>query len=237
MNEGFQVFEILIWAGLAAFIGLRLRSVLGRRTGQERKPPRADNLHPYRPDSDDDKVVSISDRGKGPVTDDSPLGAETAETAESGPGSEIEAALTRIMDADRSFEPDGFLSGARNAYELIVTAFAMGDRDALKPLLDDQVYRDFSAAIEAREEAGETAEVNIVGNIDADFVGASFHSRMAKVTVRFVSDLIRATRDAQDRIIEGNASVPREVVDIWTFARDIGSRDPNWVLVATSGAD
>ncbi len=229
MGEG-QLFEILIWAGVAAFIGIRLRNVLGRRTGHERKPPTADSTARFEDRQEQDNVISLPGRGAEKAARDSPW---------AGPGVEanIGAVLSRLGSVDRNFEPESFLDGARKAYRVVVSAFASGDRDTLRPLLGDQVFEDFSAAIEAREKAGETAEVDISGATHSEYVKASLHSRIAKITVRFVSDLIRFTRDAQNRVIEGNDSVPREVTDIWTFERDVGSSDPNWVLVSTSSAD
>lgn len=229
MGEG-QLFEILIWAGVAAFIGVRLRNALGRRTGHERKPPAADNGARFEDQAEQDNVISLPGRGAEKVAQDSPWAA-------SGVEGRIGAVLGRLRGVDRNFEPESFLDGAGKAYRMVVGAFASGDRETLRPLLGDQVFEDFSAAIEAREKAGETAEVNISGATSSEYVDASLHSRIAKITVRFMSELIRFTRDAQNRVIEGNDSVPRQVTDIWTFERDVGSSDPNWVLVSTSSAD
>lgn len=229
MGEG-QLLEILIWACFAAFIGMRLRNVLGRRTGHERKPPAADSAARFEDQAEQDNVVSLSGRGAGKAAQDSPWAAHGVEAT-------LGAVLGRLGSVDRNFEPESFLDGARKAYRMVVSAFASGDRETLRPLLGDQVFEDFSAAIEAREKAGETAEVNISGATQSEYVDASLHSRIAKITVRFVSDLIRFTRDAQNRVIEGNDSVPRQITDIWTFERDVGSSNPNWVLVSTSSAD
>lgn len=135
-----------------------------------------------------------------------------------------------------SFDPDEFVSGAKMAHEMIARAYADGDRSTLKPLLGDDVFASFDAAITAREKAGHKVEFSFVGLKQAKLEEAGLRDRLAEVTVRFVSELISATRDAAGAVIEGAAGVVREVTDVWTFARDTRSSDPNWKLVATSAA-
>ena len=149
------------------------------------------------------------------------------------PGSAVAAGLDAIVAADADFDPQHFLTGARAAYEMIVNAYAEGDRRTLKNLLSREVYDGFDAAIAEREKRGETVESRFVSIDSADIAGAEMRGRSAQVTVRFVSQLVSVTRDKQGNVVDGNADKVSEVTDVWTFARDVGSRDPNWKLVAT----
>ena len=230
----FDIYTIIFLA-LAVFIFLRLRSVLGQRTGRERPPydpySARDTVRP----STNDNVVALPGRGgEGPTKP-----AEAAEPpaerwkgiAEAG--SAVAAGLDAIVRDDRSFDAKEFIRGARAAYEMIVTAFAEGDRRALKNLLSREVYEGFEAAIRDRETKGEKAETRFVSIDRADIIGAELRARTAQVTVRFVSQLISVTRDRNGNVIDGSPEKVTDVTDVWTFARDVTSRDPNWKLVAT----
>jgi predicted lipid-binding transport protein (Tim44 family) len=228
------VFDIytIIFLALAVFIFLRLRSVLGQRTGRERPPYDAysarDAVRPA-----NDKVVALPGRPTEP-----PRPVEVEEPAErwkdiAEPGSTLAAGLDAIAREDESFDAKHFLTGARAAYEMIVTAFAEGDRRALKNLLSREVYEGFDTAISEREKRGEAVETRFVSIDRADIIGAELRGRTAQVTVRFVSKLVSVTRDRAGAVIEGSADKVTEVTDVWTFARDLSSRDPNWKLVAT----
>jgi predicted lipid-binding transport protein (Tim44 family) len=229
------VFDIytIIFLALAVFIFLRLRSVLGQRTGRERPPYDAYSARDaVRPTGD--KVVALPGR----PTEAPPRPAEVDEPAErwkdiAEPGSTLAAGLDAIARQDKSFEAKHFLTGARAAYEMIVTAFAEGDRRALKNLLSREVYEGFDAAIGEREKRGETVETRFVSIDHADLIGAELRNRTAHITVRFVSQLVSVTRDRSGNAIEGSSDKVTEVTDVWTFARDLSSRDPNWKLVAT----
>jgi predicted lipid-binding transport protein (Tim44 family) len=137
------------------------------------------------------------------------------------------------VSADSSFDAQAFITGARGAYEMIVNAYAEGDRRTLKSLLSREVYDGFEAAIAGREKRGETVENHFVSIDEAEVTSAELRGRTAQVTVRFVSKLITAIRDSAGKVIDGNAEKVSDVTDIWTFARDVTSRDPNWKLVAT----
>jgi predicted lipid-binding transport protein (Tim44 family) len=150
------------------------------------------------------------------------------------PGSALALGVEQIREADSSFDPDAFVSGAKVAHEMIARAYADGDRKALKPLLGDEVYASFDAAIAEREKAGHKIDFSFVGLKQTSLDDAGIRGRLAEVTVRFVSELISATRDAAGAVIDGAAGVVREVTDVWTFARDTRSSDPNWKLVATA---
>ena len=151
-------------------------------------------------------------------------------------GGEVAEKLQALARADRSFDPKHFMQGAKAAYEMIVTAFAEGDRKALKQLLSREVFDSFSAAIGERERNGETVEFKFVGISNAEIIDAELAGKMANITVKFVSDLITATRNRAGEVVDGDPTQIRDVTDIWTFSRDVTSRDPNWRLVATSSA-
>jgi predicted lipid-binding transport protein (Tim44 family) len=230
------VFDIytIIFLALAVFIFLRLRSVLGQRTGRERPPYDPYSARDTVRTSPNDKVVALP--GRGPEAAQRP--AEPVEAAErwkgiAEPGSTLATSLDAIVREDSSFDAKHFLTGARAAYEMIVTAFAAGDRRQLKNLLGREVYEGFEAAISEREQRGETAETRFVSIDSADLVGAELRGKTAQLTIRFVSKLISATRDRAGNVIDGNPEKVTEVTDVWTFARDVSSRDPNWKLVAT----
>lgn len=232
MRDVFDIYTIIFLA-LAVFIFLRLRSVLGQRTGRERPPYDPYSARDAVRSPANDKVVTLPPRNA-----DLPPPIETATPrdrwkgiAESG--SPVAAGLDAIVAADGSFDPAHFLTGARAAYEMIVTAFAEGDRRNLRNLLSRDVYEGFEAAIDDRERRGETAETRFVSIDQAEIVGAEMRGKSAQVTVRFVSKLVSVTRNREGAVIEGNADGVTDVTDVWTFARDPSSRDPNWKLVAT----
>ena len=145
--------------------------------------------------------------------------------------------LVDIVRADLSFDPDQFLKGAKAAYEIIVTAFAEGNRKTLKDLLSRDVYDGFSGAIGDRESRNEQIDQSFVGIKSADIVEAELKNGMAQLTIKFVSELISATRDKAGEVIAGDPKRIKEVTDIWTFAREVASRNPNWRLIATQAAN
>jgi predicted lipid-binding transport protein (Tim44 family) len=229
------VFDIytIIFLALAVFIFLRLRSVLGQRTGRERPPYDPYSARDTVRTATSEKVVALPGR-----TPDTQRTAEPAEVPDrwkgiAEPGSTVAGGLDAIARTEPGFDAKHFLTGARAAYEMIVTAFAAGDRRQLKNLLGREVYEGFEAAITEREQRGETAETRFVSIDSADIIGAELRGKTAQITVRFVSKLISATRDRSGNVIDGNPDKVTDVTDVWTFARDVSSRDPNWKLVAT----
>jgi len=231
------VFDIytIIFLALAVFIFLRLRNVLGQRTGSERPPyDRAarDIVH----GTQDNNVVPMP----GSVIDQAPL-APTADVVPptdrwkglTEPGTPLALGLDAIAAQDSSFDPRHFISGARSAYEMIVLAFANGDRRALKDLLSSEVYESFDAVIKDREKHEQKTETRFVSIDKAELVNAEARDRAAQLTVRFVSQMISVTRDKAGAIVVGNPEKVSDITDVWTFARDITSRDPNWKLVGT----
>jgi len=230
MNGGFQLFDIILFAMIAAFLVLRLRSVLGRRTGNERPPrPMFGNRRPA--ESDDDKVVPLPPRNE--RAEEAPTRGDIGAPRETVPNSPA-AGTAEIRAADPSFDPDGFVQGAQAAFEMIVGAFAEGDTGALRPLLNDAVFTRFSDAIREREQQRHSLETTIVAVRSVDLHEAHMEGRTAFVTVRFVSDQINVVRDGGGKVIEGEPGQTMELVDLWTFARDTRSPDPNWLLVATA---
>ena len=227
----------IIFLALAVFIFLRLRSVLGQRTGSERPPyDRAAPNVVQR--TQDNNVVPMP----GAVIDQAPL-APSADVAPSDrwkgiaePGTPLAAGLDAIAAQDSSFDPRHFLSGARGAYEMIVLAFANGDRRALKDLLSSEVYDSFDAVIKDREKHEQKTETRFVSIDKAELVGAEARDKAAQLTIRFVSQMISVTRDKTGTIVDGNPDKVADITDVWTFARDTSSRDPNWKLVGTGSA-
>jgi predicted lipid-binding transport protein (Tim44 family) len=149
------------------------------------------------------------------------------------PGSALAASFDAIVREDKTFDPADFLTGARAAYEMIVTAYANGDRRSLKDLLGREVYDGFEAAIRDREQRGEKIESRFVSIEAAEIIAAELRGKTTQITVRFVSQLVSVTRDRSGAVIDGNPDAVTTVTDVWTFARDVTSRDPNWKLVAT----
>lgn len=225
MNDGFHALDIVFFAVVAVFLILRLRSVLGKRTGNE-EPPRWTRTPKDAGDSADN-VIDLT-RARRPVEPEPEIVPGVAATA--GPLARGEAA---IRARDPSFSNASFLSGARMAFEMIVGAFAAGDKKALRPLLADQVYKPFCDAIDARARAGEELSTEIMGIRSAEIIEAIMAGTVAQVTVRFVSEQINVIKDLDGRILEGDPSRIVPVTDEWTFSRDTRSKDPNWQLSAT----
>lgn len=227
MSEGFAYIDILFFAMVAAFIALRLRSVLGRRTGQERRRG-GDGFTGARANGAADNVVALPDRSGGIEAD-----AGIANLAEGA----VKAGLTEIRTADGQFDLGIFLSGARGAFEMIVEAYAAGDKAALRPLLDDEVFGGFAGAIDQRQADGQSLETQLVALESAEVIEAAMVGSRARVVVRFTSQQINVVRDADGGIVDGDPTQAEEVVDIWTFERNVRSRDPNWALVETRTPD
>jgi predicted lipid-binding transport protein (Tim44 family) len=237
LQDVFDIYTIVFLA-VAVFIFLRLRSVLGQRTGRERPPYDPFSRDPLRGAAKDapakDNVVSLPGRTvEQPSASAEPVPAAERWKGIAEAGSAAVAGLDAIVAADPEFDPKHFIAGARAAYEMVVTAYADGDRRALKNLLSRDVYDGFDAAITEREKRGEKAETRFVSIDVAEVVGAELRGKVAQVTVRFVSQLISVTRDRNGAVIEGNPEKVTEVTDVWTFSRDTASRDPNWKLIAT----
>src|ERR1700710_1919633 len=229
----------IIFLALAVFIFLRLRSVLGQRPGSERPPYDRAAPNVVQRTQDNNNVVPMP----GAVIDQAPL-APTADVVPptdrwkgiTEPGTPLALGLDALPANDSSFDPRHFISGARSAYEMIVLAFANGDRRALKDLLSSEVYESFDAVIKDREKHEQKTETRFVSIDKAELVGAEARDRSAQLTVRFVSQMVSVTRDKAGTIVDGNPDKVTDITDVWTFARDTTSRDPNWKLVGTGSA-
>lgn len=213
------LIQLLVLAGIAIFLILRLRSVLGTREGFE-KPPA-----PQQPDSaksrpDFEVIDGGPDRD---ITDHVPEDSELAQTL---------AAMKRV---EPSFSVSEFLQGARGAYELIVMGFERGNLNEIQPFLSEEVFESFVSVVSAREDQGLTVEAEFVGVRETTLAGAHFDkdTNRGEITVRFVGELTSVVRDAEGNIVEGSPTTIKRQKDSWTFARVMGEDDPNWLLVAT----
>lgn len=233
MGQGIQFLDLIFFAVIAVFLVLRLRNVLGRRTGKERRRPSFLDLKPTEESADlTGKVVNLPARGGRKATE-SALDEKTEAVPPAVSDDPVERGLAQIAAADDGFSGERFLTGARAAFEMVIGAFAAGDTETLRSLLNGEVYGNFAAATQARKTAGNLLETTLVGIAEAAIVEAGLDRRQARVTVKFVSDQINVTRDAAGAVVEGDPARVNRVVDLWTFARDTRSRDPNWMLVAT----
>ncbi|QSR16458.1 Tim44/TimA family putative adaptor protein [Novosphingobium sp. KA1] len=229
--------EIVILAMIAAFLGLRLYSVLGRRAEHEEEPiqgrfegrqgqpgsprvpvpPKADGKQDGRQDSKQADRPALAPRQR-----DMPLAAPS-----------VERGLAEIAGADRRFDAFAFLEGARSAYRLILESFWKGDKAELRALCDGDVYDSFSAAIDARIAAGETLDNRLIRIEEAAITGAGVDNGLARITIRFRADIAAVTRDAEGHVIAGSLDDAIEAVDIWTFSRRIDAAGPDWLLDET----
>ena len=235
-------YDIILIGLVAVFLILRLRSVLGKRTGNERPPARDPFTPPPPPAS-----PRLGDAPSGQSGNDNVVPLPTAgapaprpSLAVTGPGGiratvlpTATAGVAAIRAADPSFDPVGFSGGARAAFTTIVESFAKDDTAALRPLLDAPTYASFEGAIRGRAERKEKAETTLIGFEASDISAASLQGTQAVVTVRFVSEQINVLRNAEGQIIDGNPNEVQKVVDLWTFRRDTKSSDPNWLLIKT----
>jgi predicted lipid-binding transport protein (Tim44 family) len=236
-------YDIILIGLVAVFLILRLRSVLGKRTGNERPPARDPFTPPAPPpapprlgdapssgQSGNDNVVPLPTSAPAPrpsLSTTGPGGIRATVLPTATPG------VAAIRAADPAFDPIGFTGGARAAFTTIVEAFAKGDTAALRPLLDGPTYASFEAAIRGRAERKEKAETTLIGFEASDIAAASLQGSEAVVTVRFVSEQINVVRNAEGQIIDGNPNEVQKVIDLWTFRRDTKSSDPNWLLIKT----
>ncbi|HEY6578570.1 MAG TPA: Tim44/TimA family putative adaptor protein [Rhizomicrobium sp.] len=217
-----QLLGILLIAMVAGIILFRLYTVLGRRTGNEREPQQRFGRIGGAVRSAAGKVLALPDRTSGPVEQQ----AQSDDPAAQG--------LLDIKLADRSFDTAHFLEGARHAYQMIVVAFAAHDRTTLRPLLSDEVYSAFDGVMRQGEERHETVNYSFVGFRNVRITHAELKDRTADITVEFSAQFTSATTDANGAVVEGDPKSVRDVVDVWSFARDTRANDPNWTLVATS---
>ena len=215
-----MIYEIVILAMIAAFLGLRLYSVLGQRAEQEEEsiPQRVERRDMA---EQDPRASQAKPQNEQQLHDIQPFIPA------------VERGVREIAAADRRFDILGFLAGAKGAYGMILEAFWKGDRETLKELCDHDVYDSFDAAITAREEAGEQLNNTLIRIEEAVIEGASLTGTMARLRVRFVADIAAVTYDKDGAMIAGSLDDAVETRDIWTFMRDVNSADPNWLLDET----
>ena len=235
-------YDIILIGLVAIFLILRLRAVLGKRTGNERPPARDPFTPPAPPQpppasstprigdapAGNDKVIPLPNgNSRPPLAINAPGGIRTTVMPNASAG------VAAVRAADPSFEPMGFAGGARAAFTTIVEAFAKGETGPLRQLLDPQTFASFESAIRGRSERREKAETTLIGFDASDIANAEMQGSFAQVTVRFVSEQINVVRNAEGQIADGNPNEVQKVVDLWTFCRDTKSSDPNWLLVKT----
>lgn len=213
------ILQLLVLAGIAIFLVLRLRSVLGTREGFEKPPAPAPNEQ--RSSRAGFEVIE-----GGPdhdIVDHVPEGSDAAD------------ALAAMKKVEPSFSVSEFLSGARGAYEMILMGFENGKVADLKPFLADDVYETFEEVVAQREEQGLTIEANFIGVRELSLADASYDetSGLAEITVRYVAELTSVVKNAEGEVVEGSATAVKRQKDVWTYARTMGASDPNWQLVAT----
>lgn len=216
------IIQLLVLAGIAIFLILRLRSVLGTRDGFEKPPaPLPGTSDPRRRGRPDFDVIE-----GGPDRDITDHVADGSEAAKS---------LAAMKMAEPGFRVSDFLQGARQAYEMILEAFEGGDIDRIRSFLSPDVAEAFDEVVAQRQAEGITIEASIVGVREVSLVNATFdrNTSEGEVTVRFVGELTSVVRNSEGEVIEGNANDIKRQRDVWTFGRKMGSDDPNWVLVAT----
>lgn len=220
MGSGDALIEIIILAVVAGFLILRLRSVLGKRHGQER--PRYEDAERYSgPDRDEaDNVTPFP--GRGPVDAEPPPAR--------GPVSQLQA-------LDPSFDEREFLGGAREAFRMILSAYAGADRDTLRALASDEVYEALEGAITDREARDETLDATLIGIQSAKVDDIVLERTVAQITVRFESEQTNVTRNAEGQPIDGAPNQVETIIDLWTFERDMASADPNWRLIETEAGE
>lgn len=235
-------FTTVVFALLAVFVVWKLRSVLGTRTGSERPPH--DPFNRQQPPGEAGQGAPSPGNGNvvrlpGAANSQAQTGAKKPETSAdrwkgyAQPDSTSWTALDAIAAKDPAFDAKQFMSGAQAAYEIIVVAFAAGDRKALKPLLSNEVYENFESVISQREQQGRKVEMTFISISSAAVQDVQSRGDSGQIVVKFLSKLISATRDQGGQVIEGSPEKVTDMVDIWTFSRELGSRDPNWKLIAT----
>ncbi len=235
MSEGFPFIDIVFFAMIAAFLVLRLRSVLGRRNGHEGGPRdlfqgRESLGNDATGDQSDDNVVPLPNLVDNDDDDDFVSTGSEADDF-------LAAGIQRIKDADPDFKAKEFLSGANGAFEIILSSYASGEVDTLKPLLKADVFDNFAKAIKDREQDGHILDDTLIRIKSTDIVEALIENRVVLITVKFISEQINTLLDENKDVIEGDPNTINEVTDFWTFSRDLSSRDPNWTLAATRSLD
>ena len=230
MSNGFQFLDIILFAMIAAFLILRLRSVLGRH--KDSGEPQNNNEGEPFPDktpknNTNENIITLSSAKSD---------AEGLEEA-APHQTELEAGVYKIQSAANDFDPTEFLTGAQSAFEMIIQGFAEGNKALLETLLSDEVYNNFLAAIRSREAESQSLENTLIRIVSCEIIEANLEDAVANITIKLVSEQINITRDQDGSVVNGDVDKISTITDIWTFARDLGLQDPNWLLIATRSLD
>jgi len=234
--------DLIIFAAIAVFLGWKLYTVLGRRTGNERSVDPFVTKPGPAPTGTPNEAPARAPRLEAPASEDQPareerpvlpreqrqleaIIAQAPESARKG--------LEAIRAADPDFDGVSFLAGAKIAFDMILTAFAAGDANALKPLLAPEVMQQFGSAITERQRRKETLKTTLVGIIGLELLDAEMKGPDARVKVKFTSQQVNVTQDSEGRIVDGHPNEVATITDVWTFSRPVTARDPNWVLIGT----
>jgi predicted lipid-binding transport protein (Tim44 family) len=230
MNNGFQFLDIILFAMIAAFLILRLRSVLGRHkdSGEQKRENRPESFSVERSnDNVDSNVFSLPRAKSGKDSPEEKISTGTA----------LESGIYKIKNVANDFDPTEFLNGAQAAFEMIIQAFAKGDSEKLETLLNSEVYDNFLKAIRSREAEKQTLENTLIRIVSCEIIEASMIDSVANITVKIVSEQINVTRSQHGDVVNGDPESVSAVTDIWTFARDTDLQNPNWMLIATRSLD
>ena len=230
MNNGFQFLDIILFAMIAAFLILRLRSVLGRHkdSGEQQKENNPESYSLERSnDNVDNNIVSLPSAKSEKDSLEEKTGPETA----------LESGLQNIQAATVDFDPKEFLNGAQAAFEMIIQDFAKGNTERLETLLNHEVFNNFLQAIRSREAEKQILENTLIRIVDSEIIEANMIDSFANITVKIVSEQVNVTRNEKGDVVSGNPENVAAVTDIWTFARDTSLQDPNWMLIATRSLD
>jgi len=220
-SGGFPI-DLILFGMIAAFLVLRLKSILGKRTGYERPP------QPIQPR----QAPIIEGRAEPPPMQTAPA---TPKRTVPEPVSALGQTLAQMKTIDRNFEPSAFLDGAEKAFQMIVRAFATGDRATLKPLLGEETWHAFDLAISEREKAGQTHVTDVKAIHGVTIESAELKGTVASIAVRIVSDQVNMTHTQSGQVVVGTDAVT-EITDVWTFERDLAQPNPIWHLVAARSA-
>jgi predicted lipid-binding transport protein (Tim44 family) len=230
MSNGFQFLDIILFAMIAAFLILRLRSVLGRHkdSGEPKKNNERESFSENSPKNNaNENVISLSSAKSGIER-----GEETAPLQ-----TELDAGISKIQSVANDFDSAEFLTGAQAAFEMIIQGFADGNTDILKTLLNDEVYNNFLVAIRSREAENQSLENTLIRIASCEIIEASLEDTFANITIKLVSEQINIIVDQDGNVVNGDRDKIATITDIWTFARDTSLQDLNWMLIATRSLD
>ena len=234
MSGDFLSIDIILFAMIAIFLALRLRNALGRRDGNDsisKRHMKSDDVPP----NNKENVIELPNADTASSFEND--NEKEQQTQNPWDGSDMEKSLAKLTSLDSSFSGENFIVGARVAFEMVLTAFASGDKVALKKLLSTEVAANFFKVMKEREASGHVIADTLVGIKTSEMVEVYLEGSSANITVKFVSEQIKVTYDDDGNILEGSPKTVITVADFWTFSRDINTNNPNWILIATRSLD